>query len=106
MSLAATSDAAIYERLLSAAREMFARKGYNGTTVREIVVAVGVTKPVLYYYFRNKEGLYLELLREPFAKLAAFLDEFLNGGGSATKRLRQFGQILPRDISKAILHFC
>ena len=80
MSLAATSDAAIDERLLSAARELFARKGYNGTTVREIVAAVGVTKPVLYYYFRNKEGVYLELLREPFARLAAFFDEFLNGG--------------------------
>ena len=45
---------------LSAARELFARKGYSGTSVREIVAAADVTKPVLYYYFRNKEGLYLE----------------------------------------------
>jgi TetR/AcrR family transcriptional regulator len=90
MSNAVPSDAATYKRLLSAAREIFARKGYSGTSVREIVAAAGVTKPVLYYYFRNKEGLYLELFREPFAKLAAFLDEVSNGRGSATKRLRQF----------------
>jgi len=31
--------------------------------VREIVAAAGVTKPVLYYYFRNKEGIYLELMQ-------------------------------------------
>jgi hypothetical protein len=70
MSNAAPSDAATYKGLLSAAREVFTRKGYSATSVREIVAAAGVTRPVLYYYFRNKEGIYLELLREPFAKLA------------------------------------
>lgn len=90
MSNAAHSDAATYRGLLSAAQELFTRKGYSGTSVREIVVAAGVTKPVLYYYFRNKEGIYLELFREPFAKLGAFLDEVSNGRGSATKRLRLF----------------
>lgn len=89
-SLAGISDEGISEKLLSVAREMFARKGYDGTSVQEIVAAAGVTKPVLYYYFRNKEGLYLELLREPFVKLSVFLDEFANKGGSAVKRLEQF----------------
>ena len=84
------SGAATYKGLLSAAGELFARKGYSGTSVREIVAAAGVTKPVLYYYFRNKEGLYLELFREPFVKLATILDEVSNGPGGATKRLRQF----------------
>jgi AcrR family transcriptional regulator len=90
MANAAPSDAATYKGLILAAREIFARKGYSGTSVREIVTVAGVTKPALYYYFRNKEGLYLELFREPFAKLATFLDEVSNGRGSATKRLRQF----------------
>jgi TetR/AcrR family transcriptional regulator len=90
MANTAPSDTAAYKRLLSAARKIFARKGYSGTSVREIVAAAGVTKPALYYYFRNKEGLYLELFREPFVKLATILDEVSNGRGSATKRLRLF----------------
>jgi AcrR family transcriptional regulator len=90
MANTSPSDTAAYKRLLSAGREVFGRKGYGGTSVREIVAAAGVTKPVLYYYFRNKEGLYLELFREPFAKLVALLDEVSNGRGSATKRLKQF----------------
>ena len=90
MANGAPSDATAYKRLLSVAREIFARKGYSGTSVREIVAAAGVTKPVLYYYFRNKEGIYLESFREPFGKLAALLDEVSNGRGSATKRLKQF----------------
>jgi AcrR family transcriptional regulator len=73
-SLAGISDEGISEKLLSVAREMcFARKGYDRTSVQEIVAAAGVTKPVLYYYFRNKEGLYLELLREPSLNCLYFL---------------------------------
>jgi AcrR family transcriptional regulator len=32
------------------------------SSVREIVALAGVTKPVLYYYFRNKEDIYLALI--------------------------------------------
>lgn len=60
-------------RLKAAALELFTKKGFAATSVREIVTSAGVTKPVLYYYFRNKEGLYLELLEGPFEKFDALL---------------------------------
>ena len=49
-------------RLLETAIDMFAEKGYAGTSVREIVHRAGVSKPVLYYYFQSKEGLFLAIL--------------------------------------------
>ncbi|MBW2059180.1 MAG: TetR/AcrR family transcriptional regulator [Deltaproteobacteria bacterium] len=52
------------ERLLESAMELFAEKGYEGVSVREIVQGAKVTKPVLYYYFGNKEGLYQTLVEE------------------------------------------
>ena len=52
------------EKIISIAREVFADKGYRGATVREIARIVGVTVGVLYLYFENKEGLYLEALQE------------------------------------------
>src|SRR5512136_1659625 len=82
-----TSDAAVRQRLLSCATQLFTRKGYTATTVREIVEAAGVTKPVLYYYFQNKEGIYLELIREAFAQFDALLDASHSQGGSALERL-------------------
>ena len=45
MANAAASGTVADEGLLLAAREIFARKGYSGTSVREIVAAAGVTKP-------------------------------------------------------------
>ena len=77
----------VRERLLSGATELFASKGYAATTVREIVERAGVTKPALYYYFRSKEGLYLDLMREPFSKFAALVEEALLLAGSARERL-------------------
>jgi TetR/AcrR family transcriptional regulator len=53
---------AVRERLLTEALRLFTSRGYAATTVREIVEAAGVTKPVLYYYFGSKEGLYLEIM--------------------------------------------
>ena len=50
------------ERLLKTATDIFAEKGYAGASVREIVDCAGVSKPVLYYYFQSKEGLFLAIL--------------------------------------------
>ena len=45
-------------RILDVATELFAAKGYAGTSVREVAEAAGCTKPALYYHFANKEGLF------------------------------------------------
>ncbi len=82
-----STDTAVRQRLLSCATQLFTRKGYTATTVREIVEAAGVTKPVLYYYFRNKEGIYLELIRGAFAKFDALLDASRGQRGSATETI-------------------
>jgi TetR/AcrR family transcriptional regulator, regulator of cefoperazone and chloramphenicol sensitivity len=46
------------ERLLEAAGEIFAEKGFKGATVREIIDRAGVN-----YYFRDKERLYIEAVK-------------------------------------------
>jgi TetR/AcrR family transcriptional regulator len=77
----------VRHRLLAAATDLFTQRGYAATTVREIVGAAGVTKPVLYYYFRNKEGIYLELMRQAFARLDELIAGSAGDGGSATQKL-------------------
>jgi len=80
-------DAQIRELMLKSAAQLFNRKGYAATTVREIVASVGVSKPVLYYYFGNKEGIYFEMMRGPFRKFDAVLQGCQQNGGSASERL-------------------
>ena len=49
------------ERIVDVALEMFNERGYERTSLREIAERLGVTKAALYYHFRSKEDILLEL---------------------------------------------
>lgn len=85
----AAPDAATRARLTAAAIGLFTRKGYAATSVREIVESAGVTKPVLYYHFRSKEGIYLETLREAMEEFRSLLDSFAPCDEPVDVQLRQ-----------------
>jgi AcrR family transcriptional regulator len=59
--------------LLDAARELFARQDYRGTTTREIAQAAGVTEHLLFRHFGSKAALFREALVLPFT---SFVEEF------------------------------
>lgn len=75
------------QQLLDVALQSFALKGYAATTVREIVDTVGITAPSLYYYFGNKEGLYMELMQTHCAQFDSVLESHLDTSESAKCRL-------------------
>jgi TetR/AcrR family transcriptional regulator len=83
----AAGNVSVRQRLLAAATDLFTQRGYAATTVREIVGAAAVTKPVLYYYFRNKEGIYLELMRQAFSRLDELIAGSAGNRGRATQKL-------------------
>jgi AcrR family transcriptional regulator len=48
--------------IVNAAKQLFAEKGFRGTTTREIAASLGVTEPVLYEHFRTKSELYSAII--------------------------------------------
>ena len=74
------------ERILETAIKMFADKGYAGTSVREIVEQAGVSKPVLYYYFQSKEGLFLAILEMAEDLQKEVLARVLESSGDVLER--------------------
>ena len=77
----------VRQRLLDAALQLFSSKGYAATSVRELVEAAGVTKPVLYYYFKNKEGLYLALMGDALGSFYQVAEQALAAPGSVRERI-------------------
>ena len=75
------------DRILLAAASLFANKGYAGTSVREIVEAAGVTKPTLYYYFKNKEALYIKLMDLAVETFCWVLSQAINRPGTIREQL-------------------
>jgi AcrR family transcriptional regulator len=81
-------DCTARERLLREAADLFSRKGYAATSVGEIVAAAGVTKPVLYYHFESKEGLYLKLMEESLGRFRPVVEAALHSDGrTAAERI-------------------
>lgn len=64
---------AVARHLARVAARLFADRGFEATSVREIVDAAGVAKPTLYYHFQSKEGLASALLTVPLTNLVAKL---------------------------------
>ena len=54
-------------RIFNAAADLFSSRGFEKVSVREICEAANVKKPVLYYYFKDKDTLLEELVEETFA---------------------------------------
>lgn len=51
------------EQLLASARKLFVKKGYRGTTTDEIARNAKLTKGALYFHFKSKENIFLELVK-------------------------------------------
>lgn len=64
-------------QILDVAAEMFASRGFAGTTTRDIAAAVGTTETVLFRHFPTKVSLYAAILehRVPAANVDRWLDE-------------------------------
>jgi len=63
------------EQTLEVAHELFAERGYAAVKMDEIAAAVGVTKPLLYNYFGNKERLYIACMERAGDALTAIVSE-------------------------------
>lgn len=61
------------ERLLEAATRLFAERGFESTSVQEVVAAAGVTKGAMYHYFGSKD----DLLHEVYARVLRMQTEHL-----------------------------
>jgi AcrR family transcriptional regulator len=62
------------ERILQAAKQLFAKQGYAQTTMTQIVRALGVTKPFVYYYFRDKQEIFETLSWTPAVECLTSMD--------------------------------
>jgi AcrR family transcriptional regulator len=84
--------------LLEAGITLFAEKGYASTSVREIVARAGVSKPVLYYYFENKEGIFRAILDWAAKQQEAILSQVLEKPGTVLQRLIHLCRLIYQGV--------
>lgn len=84
------------ERILNAAEDIFAEKGYSATSLGDVADRVGIRSPSLYNHFKNKEALYEAVLERLLADFSAPLAE-LEGGPVTNERVFQWLETIVRQ---------
>lgn len=81
------------QRILDAARELFAARGYEAVTMREIAKRIEYSATALYKHFVDKEALVRELCRHDFNALAALFIEAASSSGGPYERFTRVGLV-------------
>jgi AcrR family transcriptional regulator len=67
--------------LLQAARELFAKRDFTATSVREIAAAARVNPAMIHYHFGDKDGLYRAMLQETLGPVLQKVQELMDRSG-------------------------
>lgn len=78
------------EKILSAARKVFRKKGMMGARMQEIADEAGINKALLHYYFRSKEKLFEKVLRETMEEALSSLAKILNADIPLFGKIEQY----------------
>ena len=77
------------DEVLRVAAELFAEKGFAGTSTNDIADALGIKGGSVYYYIDSKEGLLFELMEDIYGILLASLEEILSSDAPPLEKLRR-----------------
>ncbi len=82
--------AAPRERILEEAAKLFAHSGYDGSSVADLAVALGVSKAAIYHYFTTKQDIYDAIILAVLEGLTRHVGQALDQAASPAERLRAF----------------
>lgn len=89
------------DKIVAAATELFARRGFTAVSVKELADAAGVNIALISYYFGGKENLYTVVLERQFAVVSEVLDAINKEALSPIERIRRFACLVVEVHKKA-----
>lgn len=89
------------EQILLRAAELFAKQGYQGTSMNEVAEACQVSKPTLYHYVRDKHELLAQIAEGHVSRLAVLIEEVDAEPRTPEARLRALITAFVREYAQA-----
>jgi AcrR family transcriptional regulator len=77
-------------QILSTSARLFATAGYDGTSMRDIANACGISKSLLYHHFTDKDEIFARIALGSTRELFHFVEERLPEGAAPSVRIRAF----------------
>ena len=89
-------DHANAERILNEGWHLFQQRGYRGATVDELCLRCQLSKPTVYYYFKDKENLFVQVLQHKLRTFQAAAEQ----PGSLSVRLQTVAEAILNSFQK------
>jgi AcrR family transcriptional regulator len=89
------------DAVLQTAAHMFLEQGYRRTSMSDLAKRLQITKPALYYYFRNKEEILVECYRAGITLIETLLDKALVSRGTGLDKVRVYIEAYAKSV---VLH--
>ncbi len=88
------------EHILTIASALIAEKGFDKTSMNDIVKASGISKGGIYWHFKGKDEIILAIVEMIFTEQMHFLDEILSAEGRAIERLTGLTEMIASSIEQ------
>lgn len=93
--------------ILSAAAKIFNERGFHNTAMADLADALGVSKPFLYYYLKDKDDILAECSRTATLQLHAMLDEVrkadVSGWSKIEMSFRGYAEVMTTDFGICLI---
>ncbi len=86
------SESDVRDRIFTSALRHFSDKGFAATSLREVSLDSQTTKPMIYYYFKSKEGLYSSIVQEILEEMASVIREGMTPDVSPSEQVITYCQ--------------
>lgn len=95
------------EAVLRAAVQSFNQRGFHATSLDDVALGLGVTKPTLYHYFSSKDEILFECARRGLDSIREAAEAVARGGGTGAERLaallRDYAVVMTQDFGMCVI---
>ncbi|MCQ4636212.1 TetR/AcrR family transcriptional regulator [Anaerovorax odorimutans] len=90
------------QRILDSSLELFASRGYSGTSMNDIISQVGISKGSVYWHFKSKEEIFVRVLTTNYAKWIDLINSELKGIDDPIEKLKKYGELFISTVEMPI----
>ena len=81
------------QKVIDCALELFATHGYAGTSMNDIIEKLGISKGSVYWHFKNKEDIFVEVVTDSYSRWLTIVDRELADIDDPIEKIRKYSEL-------------
>ena len=88
--------------IINASLDLFASKGYAGTSMNDIISKVGISKGSVYWHFKSKEEIFIQVVTESYDEWISLIHQEFSKLSDPIDMLRRYGELFIATIDMPV----